>query len=176
MCWRRWCELIRVFNLCWNTLLQKKSAKKKCWRVLHQKKSLFYCISPIMATNRQRKKKCHPLKSAICLWQMCITGGVIFFIVRSYINAETEKYQFNCRKNTDSCYHQRQLITQSLRKLNLCKLSYICVVVLSRKKITNSQVLLQRDEMCLRNNYLLMQINITLFHLQNENIKTDEWK
>jgi hypothetical protein len=47
---------------------------------------------------------------------MCITGGVIFFIVRSYINAETEKYQFNCRKYTDSCYHQRQLITKSLRK------------------------------------------------------------
>ena len=40
---------------------------------------------------------------------MCITGGVIFFIVRSYTNAETENYQFNCRKYTDSCYYQRQL-------------------------------------------------------------------
>jgi hypothetical protein len=47
---------------------------------------------------------------------MCITGGVIFFIIRSYINAETKKYQFNYRKYTNSCYHQRQLITQSLRK------------------------------------------------------------
>ena len=33
---------------------------------------------------------------------MCFTGGVIFFIVRSYINAETEKYQFNC--SLQSCF------------------------------------------------------------------------
>ena len=98
----------------------RKSRQKKIWRVLHPKKSLFDCISPIMATNRPRKKKCHAVKSAICLWQMCITGGVIFFIVRSYTNAETENYQFNCRKYTDSCYYQRQLITQSLRKPYLC--------------------------------------------------------
>ena len=98
----------------------EKVRKKKCWRVLHPKKSLFECIFPIKATNRPRKKKGHPLKSAICLWQMCITGGVIFFIVKSYINAETEKYQFNCRNYNNSCDHQRQLITQSLRKPNLC--------------------------------------------------------
>ena len=66
------------------------------------------------------RKNCHPVKSANFLWQMCITGGVIFFIVRSYINPETEKYQFNCRKYTNSCYHQRQSITQSLRKPNFC--------------------------------------------------------
>ena len=92
---------------------------KKRIKVLHAKKSLFECIFPVKATNRPRKKG-HPLKSAICLWQMCITGGVIFFIVKSYINAETEKYQFNCRKYNNSCDHQRQLITQSLRKPNLC--------------------------------------------------------
>ena len=39
---------------------------------------------------------------------MCVTGGVIFFVVRSYNNAETEKYQFNCRQYTNSCYHHRQ--------------------------------------------------------------------
>ena len=54
-----------------------------------------------------RAKKCHPVKS-------CITGGVIFFVVRSYSNAETEKYQFNCRKYTNSCYHQRQFINANV--------------------------------------------------------------
>ena len=53
---------------------------------------------------------------------MCITGEVIFFIGRSYINAETKNYQFNCRKYTNSCYYQRQLITQSLRKPTSFKL------------------------------------------------------
>ncbi len=99
---------------------EKVGKKKRIkLRVLHPKKSLFECISPIMATNRPRKKNCHPVKSAICLWQMCITGVVIFFIVRSYINAETEKYQFNCRKYTISCDHQRLLITQSLRNVSM---------------------------------------------------------
>ena len=55
---------------------------------------------------------------------MCITGGVIFFIVKSYINAETEKYQFNCRKYTNSCYYQRQLITQVYE--NQLHSSYMC--------------------------------------------------
>ncbi len=102
--------------------IEKVGKKKKRIRVLRPKKSLFECISLIMATNRPRKKKCHALKSAICLWQMCITGEVIFFIGRSYINAETENYQFNCRKYTNSCYYQRQLITQSLRKPTSFKL------------------------------------------------------
>ena len=70
--------------------IEKVGKKKKRIKVLHAKKSLFECISPIMATNRPRKKKCHAVKSAICLWQMCITGEVIFFIVRSCINAETK--------------------------------------------------------------------------------------
>jgi len=49
----------------------------------------------------------------------------VFFIVRSYINAETKKYQFNYRKYTNSCNYQRQLITQSLRKPTSFKV--ICV-------------------------------------------------
>ncbi len=57
---------------------------------------------------------------------MCIIGGVIFFTVRSDKYAETEKYQFNCRKYTESCDYQRQLIMQSLRKPNLC-LSLKCL-------------------------------------------------
>ena len=52
--------------------------------------SLFECVYTIIATNRPRKKKCHPLKSAICMWQMCIIGGVILFTVWSYINADNK--------------------------------------------------------------------------------------
>ncbi len=77
--------------------------------VLHAKKSLFECIFPIKATNRPRKKMLSTQER-----NLLVIGGVIFFTVRSYIYAETEKYQFNCRKYTESCDYQRQLIMQSL--------------------------------------------------------------
>ena len=91
-------------------MIQKKSKKNCNWMAVLQRKSLFECISRIMATNTPRKKKCHPLKSAFCLWQVCITDGVICFRLRSYISAETEKYQINCRQYTNYCNDLRQLI------------------------------------------------------------------
>ena len=78
---------IREFNLLKYPFIEKVGKKiEGCYTV---------CLSVFLLYWRQidRAKKCHPVKSAICLWQMCITGGVI--------------------------YHQRKLITQSLRKPNL---------------------------------------------------------
>ena len=66
-----------------------------------------------MATNRPRKKNVMQSRAQFA----CDRCGVI---LRTYTNAETENYQFNCRKYTDLCYYRRQLITQSLRKPNLC--------------------------------------------------------
>jgi hypothetical protein len=90
-----------------NTLIQKKSENKKRIRAVVQRHTLLKCNYQITATNSPRKKKCHPLKSAFCLWQMCIISEVILLTVWSYINADNEKYQFNCRYCSMNYCYQR---------------------------------------------------------------------
>ena len=123
MCWWwiiiSW-NLIRVFNVSWNTLLQKKSAKKKRIRAVAQRHALLNCNYQITATNRPRKQKCQPLKSAICMWQMCIISEVILLSVWSYINANNEKYQFNCRCSSINYCHQRYFAMGRI-KVNVLK-------------------------------------------------------
>ena len=84
---------------------RKSWQKKKRIRAVSARWSLFDCISPITATNRPRKKKCHPLKSAICMWQICIISKFILLTVWSYINADNEKFQFNCRWRLSNLNH-----------------------------------------------------------------------